>query len=145
MVGAYAILAMIGASLCAAHAQTASPAPAAKSGPAFFMAAQASDGEAKYEHSCRACHGDHLDDGDFGGVPLRGSYFRSHWGSGDVAALFGFMKSQMPPDDPGGLNDESYADILAYILQVNNYPAGATQLPVDPAAQARLSLARPGG
>lgn len=116
------------------------PVEAAKSAPSLFTAAQAARGEASYDHSCLTCHGEHLDDGDFGGPPLRGSYFRSHWGTGDVATLFAFMKSVMPPDNPGSLSDQTYADILAYILRYNGYRPGESELPTDPDAQARLKL-----
>ena len=34
----------------------------------------------------------------------------------------------MPADRPGGLNRERYADILAYVLSVNQFPAGKTEL-----------------
>ena len=114
--------------------------PARAAPRSLFTADQAQQGEADYQHSCRACHGEHLDDGDFGGPPLKGAYFRSHWGSGNVAALFGYMKTLMPPDDPGSLDDDSYANILAYILRYNGYAPGLAPLPTDPAAQARLSL-----
>lgn len=109
----------------------------------LYTAEQASSGQEKYEHFCRSCHGDNLDDGDMGGAPLTGSWFRSHWGGGDVGALYAFMKGQMPPDNPGGLNDESYADLVAYILSRNGYAAGSDALPTDPAAQAKLQLAPP--
>jgi hypothetical protein len=32
----------------------------------------------------------------------------------------------MPPANPGSLPDETYRNILAYILQVNGYAAGDT-------------------
>ena len=110
------------------------------SAPSFFTADQAARGEAAYDHSCLACHGEHLDDGDFGGPPLRGSYFRNHWGGGDVAAPFAFMKTAMPPDNPGSLTDGEYAAILAFILQNNGYKPGVDELPTDPDAQKKLKL-----
>lgn len=119
---------------------TQTPVAAANSAPSLFTAAQATRGEASYDRYCLTCHGSHLDDGDFGGPPLRGSYFRGHWGSGDVAALFAYTKNAMPQDNPGGLGDSTYADILAYILQVNGYKAGESELPTEPGAQAGLKL-----
>jgi len=76
-----------------------------------YTAEQAERGQASYEHSCQACHGSSLDNGDFGGAPLRGSWFRTHWGSTDAGALFLYIKSAMPPDNPGSLNDTTLADI----------------------------------
>jgi hypothetical protein len=34
----------------------------------------------------------------------------------------------MPPATPGSLSDETYASIVAYVLQVNGYAAGETPL-----------------
>lgn len=107
-----------------------------------YTAAQAARGQASYEHSCQICHGSTLDNGDFGGAPLRGSWFREHWGQGDAAALFGYVKAAMPPDNPGGLNDTTYADILAFILQGNDYAPGGQELPADAAALQRMTLRR---
>jgi cytochrome c len=112
----------------------------------LFTADQAARGEASYEHYCRVCHGEHLDGGDSGGPPLHGSYFSSHLGGGDVATLFAYAKTLMPPDNPGGVNDATpYADILAYVLRHNGYRPGASELPTDPSAQAKLKLATSGG
>lgn len=136
------VVASIGLFAAVAQGPSAAQTPVAAAGSAasLFTSGQAARGEASYDHYCLACHGPHLDDGDFGGPPLRGSYFRSHWGAGDVATLFAYTKSVMPPDNPGGLSDATYADVLAYILQVNGYQAGASELPTDPASQAGLKL-----
>jgi hypothetical protein len=57
-----------------------------------------------------------------------------------VAALFGFMKAKMPPDRPGQLNDEIYADLIAYILGENGFKPGDRELPADANAQQAMSL-----
>jgi hypothetical protein len=57
-----------------------------------------------------------------------------------VAALFSFMKAKMPPDRPGQLNDETYADLIAYILGENGYAPGKTELSTDVNAQQAMSL-----
>ena len=113
-----------------------------KSTPPVFSAAQAARGEVAYLHNCRTCHGDNLDDGDFGGAPLRGSWFAGHWGVGDVASFFAYTKTNMPPDNPGGLNDETYADIVAYLLSRNAYQPGDKDLPADEKAQRAMTLRR---
>jgi cytochrome c len=114
--------------------------PARAQSAGLFTAAQAEQGAASYEHECRTCHGDHLDDGDFGGPPLNGSYFQQHWGAGSAAALYSFVKTMMPPDNAGGHDDETYADIVAFLLQSNGYRAGPKPFPTDSKAQAALSL-----
>ena len=52
------------------------------------------------------------------------------------------MKAKMPPDRPGQLNDETYADMIAYILDENGYKPGDKELPADPNAQQAMSLKR---
>jgi hypothetical protein len=37
----------------------------------------------------------------------------------------------MPADKPGSLSRPQNADLLAYIFQVNQYPAGKSDLPSD--------------
>jgi mono/diheme cytochrome c family protein len=114
----------------------------AETAPASFTIEQAERGKAAYEHSCQTCHGANLDDGDFGGAPLRGSWFKTHWGTGDAGALFLYMKTLMPPDNPGGINDAVYADILAFILRGNGYAPGTKELPANADALQKLDLSR---
>jgi mono/diheme cytochrome c family protein len=123
--------------LCVLAARTAGAQTAAT-----YTAAQAERGQASYEHSCQVCHGSSLDNGDFGGAPLRGSWFKEHWGNSNAGALFAYVKAAMPPDNPGGLNDTTYADILAFILRENSYPPGGQELPSDSAALQRMTLTR---
>jgi mono/diheme cytochrome c family protein len=120
----------------------ASPEAGAQTAPVSYTVAQAQRGQASYEHSCQVCHGSSLDNGDFGGAPLRGSWFQEHWGKSDAGALFSYVKAAMPPDNPGGLNDTTYADILAFILQGNGYAPGAQELPADAGALQRMTLSR---
>ena len=107
-----------------------------------FTDQQVAQGKAAYEHNCMDCHGSTMDNGEFGGAPLRGSYFRNRWGNGSVANLYAYTKSRMPPDRPGVLSDKVYTDVVAYILRANGYEAGGKELPADPAAQQSMSLKR---
>lgn len=116
-----------------------SGAPAWAAGPSF-TSEQVERGHEAYTQRCTMCHGENLNDGDFGGAPLRGAWFRDHWGAGSVAALFTYVKTLMPPDNPGGLNDTTYADILAFILQRNGYKAGDAELPSELEAMESMSL-----
>jgi mono/diheme cytochrome c family protein len=74
--------------------------------------------------------------------PLNGKYFKQHWGGGSVAALVAFMKAKMPPDRPGSLTDQTYAELAAFLLDANDYPKGDKELPPDTASQQKLSLQR---
>jgi mono/diheme cytochrome c family protein len=108
--------------------------------PPSFTREQAERGHLEYAHNCLDCHGSNLDNGEFGGPPLRGTFFARHWDAANVAALLGFMKAKMPPDRPGQLNDETYTDIIAYILGENGYLPGDKELPADASSQQAMSL-----
>jgi mono/diheme cytochrome c family protein len=121
---------------------SASPQLAAQTSRPTYTLEQVQRGLTSYQHWCQTCHGSELDNGEFGGAPLRGSWFRLHWGNSDVGALFAYVKALMPPDNPGGLNDTTYVDILTVILQGNDYPPGNDELPPDADALAHMTLRR---
>jgi hypothetical protein len=52
------------------------------------------------------------------------------------------MKAKMPPDRPGSLTDQSYADLAAFLLDANGYPKGDKELPPDRPSQQAMSLKR---
>ena len=117
-------------------------ATAGGTAPVSFTADQVGRGSDIYSDRCVQCHGDTLDNGEFGGAPLNGKYFKQHWGGGSVAALIAYMKAKMPPDRPGSLTDQSYADLASFLLDANDYPKGDKELPPDTASQQKLSLQR---
>ena len=80
--------------------------------------------------------------GEFGGAPLNGQYFARHWGNGSVAALFSYLHTKMPPDRPGRLSPQTYADLTAFLLSRNGYEAVQAELPADIDAQQRMNLKR---
>jgi mono/diheme cytochrome c family protein len=125
-----------------ATAITATPNGAGRTAPVSFTADQVGRGSDIYADRCVQCHGDTLDNGEFGGAPLNGKYFKQHWGGGSVAALVAYMKAKMPPDRPGSLTDQSYADLASFLLDNNDYPKGDKELPPDTASQQKLSLQR---
>jgi mono/diheme cytochrome c family protein len=108
----------------------------------LYAAAQAERGQAAYRQSCQDCHGSSLDNGEFGGPPLKGGYFRTRWSNGSVAALYGYVSLAMPPDRPGQLSPQTYADLVAFLLSNNGYPPGDKELPTDQNAQQNMSLKR---
>jgi mono/diheme cytochrome c family protein len=105
-----------------------------------FTAEQAERGHEVYQRNCQDCHGTTLDNGEFGGAPLKGGYFRRRFGEGSVAALYGKIKSTMPPDRPGQLSDRSYVDLTAFLLNENSYAPGSKELPADLDAQQKMSM-----
>ncbi len=108
--------------------------------PPAFTEEQVARGKSIYQKNCQDCHGSTLDNGEFGGAPLKGSYFRQHWGAGDVSGLFGYMNTLMPPDRPGQLSPQSYVDLTAFLLSNNGYAAGAEELTADEDAQRKMTM-----
>jgi hypothetical protein len=51
---------------------------------------------------------------------------RQHWDT--VAALVAFARAMMPPDRPGSLSDQNYADVTAFPLDANGCPTGEKAL-----------------
>jgi mono/diheme cytochrome c family protein len=95
-----------------------------------YSSEQANRGKEDYEDHCLDCHGEDLRGGLLGGPPLRGLGFEQDFGGAPASSLFLFASTQMPPDAPGRLSPGTYADLVAYILKQNGYPAGA-ELPSD--------------
>jgi len=110
--------------------------------PVAYTAAQAERGQSAYRSNCVDCHGTALDNGEFGGPPLKGGYFRGRWGSANASLLFGMLSGTMPPDRPGQLSPQTYADLMAFILSNNGYPAADKEFPSDPGAQQQMTLKR---
>ena len=110
--------------------------------PVTFTNAQAERGRDLYVRSCVDCHGHDLDNGEFGGAPLRGSHFRSRWGDAPAENLFAYLSATMPPDRPGQLSTQTYADIMAYMLMRNGYQAGSQDLPGDLDALGKMTIER---
>jgi mono/diheme cytochrome c family protein len=108
--------------------------------PPAFTEEQVARGKSIYQKNCQDCHGSTLDNGEFGGAPLKGSYFRQHWGTGDVSGVFGYMSTLMPPDRPGQLSPQSYVDLTAFLLSNNGYTAGPEELTADPDAQRKMTM-----
>ena len=114
------------------------PMPPGTGVPPVFTASQAAAGRKAYASYCAVCHGTTLTNGTFG-TPLAGEFFRSRWSGRSVAALFIKSRSTMPPAAPASLPDAAYAEVVAYILEVNGAIAGTAELP---AGGDRLKLMR---
>jgi PQQ-dependent dehydrogenase (s-GDH family) len=89
-----------------------------------FTAEQAAAGKTSYNSNCAVCHGNTMTNGTFG-PPLAGTYFKGAW-SGKTVQTFYDRAKTMPPAAPGSLENQTYLNIVAYILQTNGYPAGNT-------------------
>jgi len=94
-----------------------------------FTAEQAKRGQMVFEERCVACHGDNLS-GSRMAPGLVGDDFKGFVGRsiGDLASE---IRQIMPADDPGTLTPQQAADLSAYILSKNKWPAGEKELPAD--------------
>jgi quinoprotein glucose dehydrogenase len=92
-----------------------------------FTSAQAERGRADYGENCARCHGPNLAGGE-STPPLVGSGFLAHWSGQSALDLLDRTRRTMPTDNPAGLNGRQYSDIVAYVLSVNEFKAGANDL-----------------
>ncbi len=108
----------------------------------IYSADQAKRGQSVYNDSCAKCHLDDLSGGSTS-PPLKGDEFLSGWKGKSVGALLDEIKMTMPFDSPGSLTGPQYADVLAYVLSVNKYPAGDKELAEDPAPLQEVKIDPP--
>jgi quinoprotein glucose dehydrogenase len=88
---------------------------------------QAERGRKLYSAECAACHGETLSGGE-AAPALSGGEFLSDWNGLTVGDLFERIRLSMPQDHPGRLSRQENADIISYILGVNKFPTGKTEL-----------------
>jgi S-disulfanyl-L-cysteine oxidoreductase SoxD len=120
----------------APHASAQMPAPGEqrtiRSG--VYTTEQAERGRMTYALSCRSCHT---------AASHTGVTFAKWWKDRTVADLYGYMSTQMPKNDPGSLNPEQYAEVVAYLLKMNAMPAGTTELLADSSSLAQIRIELP--
>lgn len=107
-----------------AAAPIAETAPEAEAsvGNAFYTTRQASRGDGLFGDNCVSCHSP---------SEFRGSSFERRWTNRVVGDIYEFVLYSMPEDNPGGLPEQTYADIIAYLLSLNDFPAGDDDLPTS--------------
>ncbi len=121
----YALLMVTALAMATGTGQAQSTARSVWEG--IFSPEQAARGEAQYVQRCAACHGATL--GGTGEAPgLTGGEFVSHYDQLTVADLFDRVRTTMPQNDPGTLSRDQYADVVAFLLKSNGFPAGAAPL-----------------
>ncbi len=96
-----------------------------------YTEAQATLGETVFAQSCASCHirEDHT-----------GEKFSMNWFGRTVFDYFKLIKSTMPDDNIGGLSDDDYLRVIAYILKANGFVPGADSLAADTVALKRLRI-----
>lgn len=109
-----------------------------------YTKAQSKRGEEIHSGACAACHGTRLNGAGQPDMPpspaiARATFLRK-WAGQTVAALFVFVRTKMPPDNPGTLTDQEYIDAVAHMLAVSNLPAGDKELAPDPSTLAGIAI-----
>jgi mono/diheme cytochrome c family protein len=93
-----------------------------------YSASQAKRGESLYLDRCVTCHGESLEGSDEAAA-LSGKQALVTYDGKPLSDLFVKIARDMPDDDPGSLSPDETADVLAYILKYDKFPAGDDDLP----------------
>jgi cytochrome c1 len=102
----------------------------------IFTEAQADRGRTTFDEVCSECHTT---------SEFRGRTFQSNWGRRTVYSLFRTVRSTMPDDNPGGLEEQVYLDVVSYILSMNGHGPGTSELsPDSPMREVRIAPGSPG-
>ncbi len=122
------------AALIVAGGLTAGPgAAAAAQAPASdgaFTVDQAASGWSVYGVQCGDCHGPSLE-GMVHAPPLAGVEFLNGWVGQTTDELFGYLRDEMPPGQAGVLSDQSYVNLVAYLLESNGAVPGERTLTAE--------------
>jgi mono/diheme cytochrome c family protein len=89
---------------------------------ATYTTSQARRGQGTYQRNCIECHT---------AAAYTGIAFRRAWAGRSPYAIWELIRTTMPQDNPGRLKPSEYADIVAYMLRLNGYPAGDEELPAE--------------
>lgn len=108
-----------------------------------YTTAQAERGRSVVQNHCGECHHDDLSGGE--APALAGPTFMLKWETHSVERLFHKIRDTMPSRESTEVSEKEKLDTVAYILQQNGFPAGATELTDAPAALASLRLLPKGG
>lgn len=121
----------------APSAQATSTSTSAKDG--VYTAEQAQRGKTAYIKNCGSCHKDDMS-GSTEAPALVGEKFILGWQDRSVGDLYDLVRTTMPYDQPESLSPHAYVDIVASMLQRNNYPAGKDELHADAETLKNLTL-----
>jgi mono/diheme cytochrome c family protein len=118
--------------------QSSSVPPASTVWAGVYTEAQARRGGAFGAQHCAGCHGLDLNSGE-PGPWMSGKDFAVRYDGHTMEDLVRRLNT-MPPDDPGSLGPQAAADLAAFVLWSNDFPAGARELPSDTASLRRIGI-----
>ena len=123
------IVAAVGGLLASVAVRAQVPAPAPSVWDGVYTDVQAKAGESTFQSYCLECHGEDLA-GREQAPALAGPPFLEKWNKATLKKLMDTLEA-MPPDNPKSLTAKQYIEVLAYILNANEFPVGKTALPED--------------
>jgi mono/diheme cytochrome c family protein len=115
------------------------PAAAKTTNDGVFTDAQVKRGGDVYQAQCAACHDAQLT-GSGTAPALSGTDFSANWKDETVSSLFERIRATMPADNPGSLQRPQVAELIAFILNFNKYPAGDSELAADSEALKAIKI-----
>jgi mono/diheme cytochrome c family protein len=89
---------------------------------ASYLTSQAARGERIYQSTCGECHQP---------GQLIGQGFVESWNDRRVYDFYALVRGTMPLDNPGGMKEQEYLDVVAYLLQANHAQPGPDSLKAD--------------
>jgi quinoprotein glucose dehydrogenase len=106
----------------------------------IYTEAQAQRGRGFYAEHCASCHGANLEGAEH--RALKGDRFWATWQDTTVDRLLTHVSTNMPHSEDGSLKGtlgaRVYADIVAHILNTNQFPAGTSELTDSSVAGVRI-------
>jgi hypothetical protein len=120
-----------------AHAQSNGSASSLKTiWDGVYTVAQADRGQRAVQQNCGACH-----------TPAEwaNKVFMASWSGRSIGELHTHLRTTMPFDSPGRLSAAQYTDIVAYMLKLNDVPAGDNELPSEGEALEKITVTREAG
>jgi mono/diheme cytochrome c family protein len=90
--------------------------------PATYWPAQAERGERVFNQTCAMCHAR---------SQFIGESFVETWSNRRVFDFYALVRSTMPLTNPGGLKEDEYLALVAYLLKANHGEAGTDSLRSD--------------
>jgi len=98
-----------------------------------YTEAQADRGRETYRTACGHCHRDDLTGGgsEEGAPALVGPIFTYRWQGEPLSEMFLTIGTTMPKNKPDTLTPQAVADIMSFLLKMNEMPSGTSELPAD--------------
>ena len=95
-----------------------------------YTEAQATRGAELFDRECAGCHGPSGAGGSMAPA-LVGPAFSANYDGQTIGDLFERNRTTMPIGKEGQLSGQQNADITAFLLHCNKFPAGTTELPTQ--------------